>query len=150
MNIAHIIGNGLKTGLALAVSTTASLLLASHAENGAPWAALNAVAHIVDGDEKEQPTQFSPRESGLGLAVNATAMVTWGVLYEGVLTVTKTRSTPMTAAVGTVTAYLIDYAIVPKRLTPGIEKRLSRNTVWAIYGVLGATLALSSRWTREA
>ncbi|MDQ2686316.1 MAG: hypothetical protein M3Y28_00450 [Armatimonadota bacterium] len=148
MNIGKIIGAGLKTGLVLAATTTAAILLVSQKENHSPWAALNCVAHIVDGDEKEQPTDFSPRETGLGLAVNATAMGLWGVLYEGALSITKIRSTPLTAALATAVAYVTDYKLVPKRFTPGIEKRLSQPAILAVYAVLGATLAASSLWNK--
>lgn len=150
MNIGKIIGDGLKTGLVLAVTTTAAILVAGRKENGSLWAALNCVAHIIDGDEKEQPTGFSPRETGLGLLANATAMALWGVLYEGALSVTQTRSTPLTAALATVVAYVTDYKLVPKRFTPGIEKRLSQPSIFAVYAVLGATLAASSLWNKPA
>ncbi len=145
----QILTRGLKTGLALAATTNAAIMLASDKETGSPWAALNCVAHIVDGDGKEQPTGYSPRESWLGIAVNGTAMAAWGVLYEGGLRVTNTQSSPLTAALATATAYVIDYKIVPKRYTPGIEKRLSQNAIWLIYGVLGLTFALSPLWNKK-
>ena len=147
--LTQILTRGLKTGLALAATTTAAILLASDKETGSPWAALNCVAHIVDGDEKEQPTGYSPRESVLGIVVNGTAMAAWGVLYEGGLRVTNTPSSPLTALLATAAAYGIDYKIVPKRYTPGIEKRLSQNAVWLIYGVLAATFALSPLWNKR-
>jgi hypothetical protein len=148
MNIPRIIGRGLKTGLVMAAMTNAAIMLASDQENGKPWAAINAIAHAVDGDDKEQPMDFSPREAALGIAINGTAMCAWGVLYEGVLEATRTRSTDLTAALGAVASYVIDYKVVPKRFTPGIEKRLSSRSVWATYAVLGITLALSPLWNR--
>ena len=141
---------GFKTGFVLAAATNAAIMLASDHENGAPWAALNSVAHIVDGDEKEQPTVFSPRESLLGITVNGTAMCAWGVLYEGALLLTKTRSTLLTALLGTAAAYYIDYKVVPKRFTPGIEKRLSQNSVLVAYAALALGFALSPLWNTGA
>lgn len=149
MNIGKIIGDGLKTGLVMAAATTGAILLASAKENGSQWAAMNCVAHIVDGDEKEQPTGFSARETGLGVAVNATAMALWGVLYEGGLSITGIRSSALTAAIATTVAYVVDYKIVPKRFTPGIEKRLSQGAILASYAVLGATLAVSPLWNQR-
>lgn len=146
MTIDHITQRGLRTGLALATTTTTALLLLSQREHGSPWAALNAVAHIIDGDEKEQPTAFSPRESSLGLVVNATAMVVWGVLYEGSLAVIHRPAGLLPGALAALAAYVIDYKIVPKRLAPGIETRLSPPSVLAAYAVLAATLAASSTW----
>ena len=149
MRLTKIIGDGLKTGLALAAATNAAIMLASDRELGAPWAAINAIAHVVDGDEVTQPSEYSPRESVIGVLVNGTAMAAWGVLYEGALAVTKTRSSPFTGALGAAAAYFIDYKVVPKQYTPGIEKKLSHSSVLAAYLVLGVTLALSGPWNKE-
>lgn len=146
--ITQSLTRGLKTGLALATATNAAIMVASDRENGSPWAALNCVAHIVDGDDKEQPRDYSPRESGLGVLVNGTAMSAWGVLYEGALLPFGAKSTPITALVGAAAAYFIDYKIVPKRFTPGIERRLSHRSVLVSYAALAAALALSPLWNR--
>ena len=144
--ITRIIGNGLKTGFVLAATTTAAIMLASDKETDLPWAAINAVAHIVDGDEKEQPTGYSPRESALGICINGTAMSAWGVLYEGALAMTKTKSSLITAILATTAAYIIDYKVVPPQFTPGIEKRLSQQSILMTYGIFAITLALSTLW----
>jgi hypothetical protein len=146
MNVKNIIGRGLKTGLGLAAATNATIMLASDKELGAPWAAINAICHVVDGDEMTQPSEWSPRESPLGIVINGTAMAVWGVLYEGALAVTKTQSSPFTGALGALTAYVVDYHLVPKRLTPGIEKKLSSSSLLAVYLALGIALSLSGRW----
>ena len=147
--IVQSITRGLKTGFALAALTNAVIMLASDQENGAPWAALNCVAHIVDGDEKEQPTGYSPRESLLGITVNGTAMCAWGVLYEGALLATNTKSNLLTALLGTSAAYLIDYKVVPKQFTPGIEKRLSQNSVLLAYAAITLAFVLSPVWNKQ-
>ncbi|MGI4788832.1 MAG: hypothetical protein ACRYFS_08275 [Janthinobacterium lividum] len=147
--ITQSITRGLKTGFVLAAATNAAIMLASDKENGAPWAALNSVAHIVDGDEKEQPTAYSQRESLLGITVNGTAMCAWGVIYEGALLVTKTKSNLLTALLGATVAYLIDYKVVPKQFTPGIEKRLSRNSVLLAYAAIAACLVISPLWNKS-
>lgn len=141
--------NGLKTGFVMAATTTAVIMLASDKENGNPWAAVNSVAHVVDGDDVVQPTEFSPRESVLGIALNGTAMCAWGVLYEGALEVTGAKSSLLTALLGTLASYVIDYKVVPKQYTPGIENRLSGGSVGAAYAALGLTLVLSGQWNRR-
>ena len=109
---------------------------------------LNCVAHIVDGDDKEQPVDYSARESRLGIVVNGTAMSAWGVLYEGALLVTNTKSSPLTAVLATAAAYVIDYKVVPKQFTPGIEKRLSQKSVLLAYAAMTAMFALSPVWNK--
>jgi len=147
--ITQSLTRGLKTGLALAAATNTVIMLASDKENGSPWAALNCVAHIVDGDDKEQPVGYAPRESRLGIFVNGTAMSAWGVLYEGALLVTNTESSPLTAILATAAAYVIDYKIVPKQFTPGIEKRLSPQSVLLSYAAMAAMFTLSPLWNKK-
>lgn len=148
MNIQGVIINGLKTGLALAATTTAIITLAGDKEIGSPWAAVNAIAHILDGDDKEQPMDFSAHESVFGITVNGAVMCAWGVLYESALEIAKAQSTVLAGALRAITAYLIDYKIVPKQFTPGIEKRLGSRSVLLTYVVLGATLAASPLWNK--
>ncbi len=143
------LSRGFKTGFVLAAATNAAIMLASDKENNAPWAALNCVAHIIDGDDKVQPAAYSPRESWLGVGVNGTAMCAWGVLYEGALLVTKTRSNLFTALLGTAAAYFIDYKVVPPQFTPGIEKRLSRSSVSLAYAGIALGFALSPLWNNK-
>ena len=147
--IPQSLSRGFKTGFALAAATNAVIMLASDKENGAPWAALNCVAHIIDGDQKEQPSEYSPRESRLGIAVNGTAMCAWGVLYEGALLAAKTRSSLFTALLGAAAAYWIDYKAVPPQFTPGIEKRLSRRSVLLAYGAMALLFWLSPLWNKK-
>ena len=147
--VTQSITRGLKTGFALAATTNASIMIASDMECGNPWTAVNVIAHIVDGDEKEQPLGYSHRESAIGIAVNGTAMAAWGVLYEGALLLTKTKSNPLTAVLATITTYVIDYYLVPKQYTPGIEKRLSHKSVLLAYVFLAATFALSGVWNKK-
>ena len=45
-------------------------------------------------------------------------------------------------------AYFIDYKVVPKQLTPGIEKRLSHRSVLLAYAALALGLALSPVWNK--
>ncbi len=137
---------GIKTGVALAGATTAAVMLAGMYETGSPWSPINAIAHIVDGDEVSQPAEFSPRESCIGLGVNAGAMLGWGILYEAGLAACRKRSNPAAAATASALAALIDYKMVPPRLSPGIEKTLSPKAVTFAYVVLAATLALSPCW----
>ena len=147
--ITQSLTRGFMTGLALAAATNAVIMLASDKENGSPWAALNCVAHIVDGDDKEQPEDYAPRESRIGILVNGTAMSAWGVLYEGALLVTRTKSSPLTALLAVGAAWVIDYKIVPKRYTPGIEKRLSQCSVLLSYAAMAVIFTLSPVWNKK-
>jgi hypothetical protein len=142
--------DGLKTGLALAAATTAAIMVFGKRDRGSPWAAINAVTHLVDGDRRLFPRAFSPRDSSLGLALNSAAMVTWGVLYEGVLALTGARSNLATASLATAAIWTIDYHLLPPRLSPGIERMLGLGSILGTYAVMGATFAASRTWRTPA
>jgi hypothetical protein len=76
-------------------------------------------------------------------------MAAWGVLYEGALQVTKTKTNPAAAIAGAATAYAIDYHLVPERLKPGIEKRMGPAGLFLAYAAMAATFALSSLWNNS-
>ena len=144
--LAQIVKAGLKTGAILSATTIGAIMLAGKRETGSAWSPLNAICHIVDGDEVSQPNEFSPRASLLGLGLNATIMFAWATLYEGALAVTRKKSGPLPAAAAATAAYVIDYKLVPPRYTPGIEKKIGHGSVLAVYAVLAATHALSPLW----
>ena len=73
-------------------------------------------------------------------------MCAWGVLYEGALGLLGRKSSPSAALLATGAAYFIDYKIVPKQYTPGIEQRLSHRSVLISYAAFAAILALSPLW----
>lgn len=52
------------------------------------------------------------------------------------------------ATLVTALAYVTDYHLVPHRLKPGFEQRLSPRSLAGIYGVLAASLAMSALATR--
>lgn len=148
--IRRILGAGLKTGTALAVTTTTAMLLTGEYETGSAWSAVNAITHIVDGDDVTQPSRFEARASITGLAINTAAMLAWGVVYEAALALGRNRSGILSATATTAAAVTLDYKIVPPRLMPGIEKKLSIRSIALIYAVLGATLAASPLWNNYA
>ncbi len=142
----RILAAGIKTGGALALTTSLAVMTSSKRDTGDAWSAVNAICHIADGDDVSQPGGFRWRESILGLGINALAMTAWGLLYESALLLTKHKSTVVTGAAASTSAYVIDYHIVPDRFKPGIEKRMSVQGVLLAYAVLALTLAATPLW----
>jgi hypothetical protein len=77
-------------------------------------------------------------------------MLIWGVLHETGVAVCRTRSGPLAGAATAAAAYAIDYHVVPPRLAPGIEKRLSKRGVFMSYATMASTLAASRLWNSPA
>ncbi len=131
------------------VGTTLVTALLGRQEAGSAAAPLNATSHIVYGDEAARHDELSVEYTLVGGLLNASAMIGWAALQELVLGRWVRRGGPeRAAAAGVATsavAYVTDYHVVPERLTPGFEKRLSPVSLAIVYGVLAATLAVGVR-----
>ncbi len=140
--IQKILSRGIEDGLAMTLTTTAAMMSASQIEAGEPFAPFNAICHMVDGDAKQFGDSFNPRDSLLGIALNCSAMVAWGVIYQALFRKSKFPTSVATGLATAAGAYVVDYHLVPKRFTPGIEKKISGKAIFSIYVVLGLTLGI--------
>lgn len=141
--------NILVSGAITAISTAVATAAVAQAENDDAASAFNAASHVVWGAEATDQDGGSARYTGTGLVVHAAAMLGWAALQEIVLGRWVRRGPPARAAVSgaatSAAAYAIDYHVLPERLTPGIEKRLSPAAMAIAYGVLAAALAVGVR-----
>jgi len=131
--------------LAAAAATTATASILSKLQTGRAASALNATSHIVWGKRAFRVDAADRKHTLVGVALNAGAMLAWCTVYE---LLPEPRSLParlVKAAGVSVASYVTDYHVVPKRLTPGFEERLSRHGLAAVYVALGAGLLLAPR-----
>ncbi|HTH59046.1 MAG TPA: hypothetical protein VL689_02690 [Paraburkholderia sp.] len=112
-----------------------------------PLAPINAVTHCIWPRRALEASGFSVRHTLLGLAIHQAAAVFWAVGFEALTrrwTEGAPRENPVmagaAAAATAATAYVVDYHVVPKRLTPGFETHLSRRSLTAVYVAIGAAL----------
>lgn len=126
---------------AAAVSVIASI--AARREAGSAPAALNATSHFAWGDEAAAKDGYSLKYTGTGAAANYGASVFWASLYELLgLRGPRTRTGALRdAALVSAIAYVTDYHLVPRRLTPGFELRLGARALAGIYAALALGLA---------
>ena len=135
------------------VATTTAVATCGALELGCPAAPVNAISHVIWGDDALRRDSMSARYTALGAAVNAAAVGSWSALHHFIFR--PDRRPPGLApalARGAATAalaYVVDYHVVPKRLTPGFEERLSNRSLFAIYASLAVSLALSERSAAE-
>jgi hypothetical protein len=133
-----------RSGGVAAVLTPLAIALCGKVEQGRAIAPVNAISHILWGDKAARRTRPSLKYTLAGLALNTAAVAGWAALYRALPKTVRSgiaRSLVGGAAVAAV-AYVTDYHVVPKRLTPGFEKRLSGASLLAVY----ATLAVSFGW----
>jgi hypothetical protein len=133
-----LIGSALTTA-----ATTAAALVLSARDTGHAAAALNATSHIVWGDKVGHFDEADYQHTVVGGALNAGAVALWSTIHALFPKPNSTFAKLRNAALVAAAAYVTDYYIVPKRLTPGFEKRLSKTSLLGMYAALAASLVLS-------
>lgn len=132
--------------LASAVSsaaTTAALCGFSSKDTGSSAAALNAVSHILWGDKAAKHNQWDVRHTLAGTLLNAGAMGMWSGVLAFFPQPRSLFGAVRNATLVSGLAYVTDYHVVPRRLNPGFEQRLSSKSLFGTYAVLAAALAVS-------
>jgi hypothetical protein len=148
MKISHLIRDAFWSGGWTSATTAAAIAAAGKIEDDNALAPLNAISHMAWGEEAAQHEEFSFKYTMIGMALNKWAQIGWAGMFE-VLRRPLSRKNRVAGALGAATitaatAYVVDYHLVPKRLTPGFEDRLSCRSMVAIYGVMALTLAVSA------
>ena len=118
-----LLERALVSGTVAAAAVTLVVSLAGRRVTGSSAAPLNAAKFTASG-----------------FAANYGASVFWALLYEAL---PKGVSALVRGAAVSTLAYVTDYHVVPKRLTPGFELRLPAGALAAAYAALA--LGLSAR-----
>lgn len=148
MDLGTTISNIAVTGLWTAAATSVAVMVAAVQERKSMFAPINAISHILFGDAAIGVKRPIPKFLFSGLVLNLFAMFGWAAIAElayQLLHITRGQAvaTILVAVAVTVVAYVTDFFIVPKRLTPGFERIISQGALVAVYGVLAAAFACS-------
>jgi hypothetical protein len=141
-----LIARAMASGSFAGLATTAAVALCGAREVGSAAAPINATSHVLWGDEAGTVDVIDVKHTVPGLLINTGAGVFWALVYELVLRCSKNPDRVTAAASGATVgalAYVVDYHLIPRRLTPGWELRLPRRSVAAGFAALGATLAIA-------
>ena len=146
--------HALPTGLLAGLLSATILLWRGRAETRRAAAPINAISHWFWPGEAMRRDEASLKHTGTGIALHLGSSLLWSTAY-GWLRARRHKPTALNAALdaATVTAVaaMVDLAVVPKRLTPGFERRLSKPSLGAVYAgfaiglALGGLLALRQR-----
>jgi hypothetical protein len=134
------------------ITTALAAMFCGWRENHNAVAPLNAISHIAWGEEAARQEQASAKYTATGLALNTSAMFGWAFIFARL--VGGKSSNRVVSSLGggifvSLLAYVVDYHVVPKRLTPGVEDRLSSRSLLVLYVVLALSLALAGFVTRD-
>jgi hypothetical protein len=150
--MANIVADALWEGAVATAATTTMAALCGELENHRAMAPVNAVSHILWGDKATRQSRPSLKYTVPGLLLNGAAVTSWALL-KGLMFGPQERKKSAAQALteGAIIsgiAYVTDYYVVPERLTPGFEHRLSNKSLAGIYGVLAVSLGLAN-WLRK-
>ena len=153
INWQQLLADSARTGAIATAATTLAAAACGRRDGASALAPINAISHIAWGDEAASQTALSGKYTLTGLALNAVAITGWAAIYHGLVGSLAERGDPTAQALAgpavSALAYVTDYHVVPARLTPGFEKRLSSQSMWCVYSALAVGLALgglSSNW----
>ena len=117
------------------------------------WGPINAISHIVWGHGAATQQRFTVKYTAVGLLLNLIACSFWAWVY--VLSrrfrsgsASHLRRVGCGLAVSAL-AYVTDYYLVPRRLTPGFELSLTRQSLPWIYGALAIGLVVPEYWQTQ-
>ncbi len=136
-------------GLLSAALSLGMLAWRGRADAGSASAPLNAVSHVLWGDEALRRDDTTAAHTLVGGTVHAVSALFWAAIYAWGH---KRRGRPtlanamVDAAAVTALAAAVDFKAVPKRLTPGFERRLTTPSLTSVYLALGLGLALGGWW----
>jgi hypothetical protein len=143
----------LATGAVATTASTVLLAVSGKQENGSATSAINAVSHMLWGEEATTNDRLDARHTLAGAGLNGAAMVAWAGMHEMLLPRNERPSVGRALLAGAATsaiAYWVDYHVVPKRFTPGFEERLSQRSLLGVYVALAVSLAVGSLWRGRA
>jgi hypothetical protein len=139
---------GAVAGTVASILSTAVLATAGQRQAGSAVAPTNAVSHWLWGEESLHAQRPTLRHTLTGYVTHHLASVFWAALYSLLYGHRdEAKTVPQAIAGGVATsavACLVDYQMVPKRLTPGYEHRISTGAMVATYGALAAGFALGA------
>lgn len=138
--------------LAGAVTGLAAAILGRR-DTGSAMAAINAPSHVLWGDQAAAVEHATLRHTIPGYLINTAAAMFWSGVFEkffGHLVPRRGLTTTLLGGAATAgAAYITDYYLVPRRFTPGFEKRVSGPSLLAIYTALGVSLAAGTLLVNE-
>ncbi len=145
--------DGLVTGSLASLTSLAGLVLCARCERVQPWGPVNAPSHWVWGDEALVQDGGSLRYSATALAVHHLSAGFWGVLHARMADPDgddrRLSRQIRDAAITTAAAAWVDLGVVPHRLTPGFQERLSARSMVVVYGLFGLGLLAGSALARR-
>lgn len=139
---AQVIIPGLLAGALFSAAAAAS----GRREAGSAAAALNAPGHFYRGEAALHDRRISLRHTVPGVAVNTGAGLFWAGLMRMLLPRAGRRPGGALLAGAAVSslAWVVDYHLIPRRLSPGVQEVVSAKSLGGIHALFALGLGLGA------
>lgn len=138
------------------VATLATCLMVARQgrkDSGSAIAPINASSHVLWGESAAVQEKVTVRHTLPGVLVNLGGAMWWAVVYQKLFGAAMDRRGPSAVLSGACAtaalAYIVDYHLVPRRLTPGWEYRLSNRSLFLSLGAMAGGLATGAMLKRK-
>jgi hypothetical protein len=135
------------SGLCAGLAALAALAVAAERRNRSPWRPINATSHWIHGPRSGSVSRPDLAHTGTGFTTHMLASFWWALPFSAMIgrSARPSPSRVVAAAAGTTAlAALVDYGLVPKRLTPGWELALPKSDLMMAYVAMGFGLVLGT------
>jgi hypothetical protein len=153
LNWKNTLTEGMLSGALAAALSAGVVMLAGRRDSGSAVAPINAVSHWMWGDEAAQDETVNLKHTGLGALTHVLSAAFWGTLHAALRPKSPQVHSVAAAAMGGVAtsafAAAFDYGVIPKRLTPGFEKRLDTGSMVAAFAAIAIGLAVGALVAQE-
>jgi hypothetical protein len=144
--------SALVSGTIASIATTAALALLARAQGKRALQPTNATSHWLHGEGAGGYRRADIAHTLLGYATHHASAIFWALPFQRWLARPGPHPPHIilrdAAAMAAIAAF-VDYALVPKRLTPGWEEVLPKRSIVAVYGVLALALAAGAMIAQE-
>jgi hypothetical protein len=151
-NFLRLLLSAVTTGTVANLAVTGTLGLLAQLEGQNPLQPINATSHWLYGPQQVgQIKRVDLKHTGVGYLTNHAAAVFWALPFTGWLARRSRRSSAEIAAGAATTAAVaavVDYGLIPRRLTPGWEYTVSSRSVAIAFGALAFGLAVGALFDR--
>ncbi|CAA0096680.1 Uncharacterised protein [Starkeya nomas] len=131
------------SGSAVSLATSVALALLARSEGRHAVQPVNSTSHWFLGEAAGHSRAIDLKHTLGGFATHHAASVFWAMVFEALQRLRPNKAPLGDAVAVSALAALVDYGVVPKRLTPGWEKVVTPKSIALAYVAMALALAAS-------
>jgi len=132
------------SGSIASIASTGALAYCGYRELLLPFAPINAISHWIWPCHAMEEKKWSFKFTVTGFTIHTLSAIFWAGLFETLNRSPASKKLAEKAALTAAVAALTDLKVVPRRISPGFENKISGTAVLGVYATFGLALYLGS------